>query len=257
MSELTLKSQFTLMPTKKQTELIELKDNEPETVYAAWKTQQTPQMGSKLLRSLEPAIGDAVQRWTGSRDAVAMSKARSLVIDSLPRYNPDKSKMSTFVNAQLQPLQRWRARKNIGIKVPTADVQQMSWVQKTRDSFEDEYGRSPSSQELADRSGIPISKLNRLQQHKYPVIAERAIPNEDGEDLFMEDAGVSNSQDLWSKTIYHSLNPVDQFIFEHSMGLYGAAVLSNTEIARRLKLTPGAISQRKSKLQTLLDSGDK
>jgi DNA-binding NarL/FixJ family response regulator len=40
---------------------------------------------------------------------------------------------------------------------------------------------------------------------------------------------------------------------EHTLGLHGKKVLSNQEIARKLRLTPGAVSQRKATIQQLLN----
>jgi DNA-binding NarL/FixJ family response regulator len=40
---------------------------------------------------------------------------------------------------------------------------------------------------------------------------------------------------------------------EHTLGMNNKKVLSNQEIARKLGLSPGAISQRKARIQQLLD----
>jgi DNA-directed RNA polymerase specialized sigma subunit len=40
---------------------------------------------------------------------------------------------------------------------------------------------------------------------------------------------------------------------EHTLGLNGKKVLANTEVAKRLSISPGAVSQRKSRIQSRLD----
>jgi len=45
-------------------------------------------------------------------------------------------------------------------------------------------------------------------------------------------------------------------ILEHSTGLFGQPKLSNNDIARKLSVTPSAISQRRLRIQNQLDMQD-
>jgi hypothetical protein len=49
------------------------------------------------------------------------------------------------------------------------------------------------------------------------------------------------------------MDPINQKIMEHSLGLHGQPRLPNHEIAKLLRLSPGAISQRKARIQQTLD----
>jgi hypothetical protein len=40
---------------------------------------------------------------------------------------------------------------------------------------------------------------------------------------------------------------------DYSLGLHGAPAVSTTDIAKRLGLTAGAVSQRKAKIQAMID----
>ena len=60
----------------------------------------------------------------------------------------------------------------------------------------------------------------------------------------------------WVEFVYSDLNSTDQYILERSMGLHGHAVLSPGQLAKDLKLSPGAISQRMQKIQNKLDQRD-
>ena len=48
--------------------------------------------------------------------------------------------------------------------------------------------------------------------------------------------------------VYRSGGPLDQKFMEWSSGMHGKPALSNQEIAKRLHITPAAISQRKAKI---------
>ena len=53
--------------------------------------------------------------------------------------------------------------------------------------------------------------------------------------------------------VYYDLDDTNQSIMEYTLGLHGAPVLENREIANRLGITAGAVSQRKAKIQAMLD----
>ena len=59
--------------------------------------------------------------------------------------------------------------------------------------------------------------------------------------------------DMWTRVVHQGLNPFDQRVLELSLGLNGNKKLSNQEIASKLNRSAGAISQRKSQIQNLLD----
>lgn len=227
----------------------------PEELYSVWQQSPTRANGTKLLHSLQPSIDAAVRKWTGSNNPIAAGHARAMVIDALPRYLSEKSSLGTFVDRQLQPLQRWVSRKNVGIRVPTGLVADFRRVQAAKVELEDELGRMPSFDEICDRTGIPIQRLTKINKMRYPQIAEATVSvGETGDDAYMDDQAVEDDAELWKKTIYHSLTPTDQLIFQHSIGLYGAEVLPNQEIAKLLRITPGAVSQRKVKIQRMLET---
>lgn len=248
-------SSFTLK-MKPVTDMPVLKDDTPETIFEAWKTDRNPEMGAKLLHSLQPSIDHAVRKWTGDANPVAVGQARSLLIDALPRYDPSKAQLATFVDRQLQPLQRWKSRKNLGVKVQTGMVQELSQLKRVQAELDDELGRAPSYEEIADRSGIPMQRIQKLRKMRHPGIAEAATVDSDGNEMFAEDQSVEDQTQLWHKTVYHSLNSVDQVVMQHTVGLYGADVLPNQQLAKKLRISPGAVSQRKLKIQKLLDSQD-
>jgi hypothetical protein len=56
--------------------------------------------------------------------------------------------------------------------------------------------------------------------------------------------------------VYDDRKPVDQNIMEWSIGWNGNRTMSNQDIVRKLKLTPGAVGQRKAKIQQMIDSQD-
>lgn len=227
-------------------------DFKSDDIYSLWKADPTPDNGAALLNSLEPSLRSAARRHTGSDSPVMLSKARSIIIDALPRYD-GRSSLPTFVDRQLQPLQRWAAKHRVGIKVPSPVVQQRRMLQEAESELEDMLGRSPSRAEIADHTGIPLKRIQKVLAINLPTVGERTSTSEDGQSSSADAQGVEDDGQLWAKSVYYSLNPINQFIMEHTQGLYGARVLSNRELAKKLKISPAAVSQRKAKIQKMLD----
>lgn len=227
-----------------------------EDLYARWQQDPTPDNGGQLLKTLEPHIAASARKYAKDDNPVLMGRAKSLVIDALPRFDPKRgASLVTFIDRQLQPLQRWQARKTLGVRVPTRDVQLRKQLENVSMELEDELGRAPSLQEIADRSGTPYKEITRLNRQTYPQIAEREMAGSEGGHVSAGDQAVDTEDlDLWKRAVYHDLSPVDQFIMQHTWGIYGAPQLSTQTIAKRLKITPGAVSQRRAKIDGYLRS---
>ena len=60
-------------------------------------------------------------------------------------------------------------------------------------------------------------------------------------------------ENYWTEIVYQYLGPVDQNIMEMALGMHGQKKLSNLEIAKKLNRSPGAITQRKVRIQDLLN----
>jgi DNA-directed RNA polymerase specialized sigma subunit len=56
------------------------------------------------------------------------------------------------------------------------------------------------------------------------------------------------------EAVYGDLDGMGQQIMEWTLGLHGSPMLSNQEIAQKLKLSASAVSQRKAVIQKRLDA---
>lgn len=239
---------FTMQPRKAP---VVPKEDTPEGWYSVWKQSQDPDAGAGLLKSMHESLRAATRKYAGSDDPITLGHARSLFVKALPRYD-GRSSLETFADRQLQPLIRWKARKEIAVRVPTLKARKLRQIQQAEDELEGELGRSPSHDELADHTGIPVKLIGQLQRMKYPVLSDQWQGT--GEDQVQAgDQGVEDNNQMAVRVVYHSLTGPDQIILQHSLGLYDAPVLSNEAIAKKLRISPGAVSQRRTRIQAMLD----
>lgn len=231
-----------------------IQSSNPEDLFNQWKQDPSKTNSTLLLNSLEPEIKKSVIAYTGESNPITLGRAKIMLMKSMGRYD-GRSSLNTFVRHQTRPIQRWAAANRTGVKIPRTSVSDRNLLMRVENNLLDTLGRAPSRAELADASGFSMGKISRLMKLNLPSVSESTISSEDGDKISASDQAVdSNMDQLWMKTVYYGLNPINQFILEHSIGLNGARVLSNEQIARKLKISSGAVSQRKANIQRMLDT---
>ena len=234
---------------------------ERQSAEAAWQQYKTDGKIDPVMKAVSPMIDKSLQRHLGSVDAVSRAEAKRLLLDSLDRYDPAKASLGTYVDRQLQPMIRWNSRRNSVVKLPDRKRMEAASVGRASRELEREFGRPPSTAQIAERLGMQQSKVDSILAYDRPVMTgSMEVGISDGEDtLHVEDQAVLDDEasiKAWSKFVYDDLGPIDQKIMAHTLGMNGAEILSNKALADKLHLTPGAVSQRKAKIQSMLDRGD-
>jgi DNA-directed RNA polymerase specialized sigma subunit len=235
---------------------------EPEFAphFQAWKADPSPANTDRFLTAVDPIIRQGVSVY-GGRDANPMmtSRARRMAYDAAGKYDPTKSSLKTHLMGHFQGLRRYGARQSQVINVPEAVALDQHHLVEAEARLRDQlYGRDPSDAELADHTGLSRKRIRYIRGYRAPLAegqAAAAGAGDDGEGGGWEPAvqGPDTSR-LRAQYIYDDLPGSDQVILEYAMGLNGSPKLSTGDIARRLRITPGAVSQRAAKIQKLLDA---
>ena len=230
--------------------------------YNAWKAQPGPGTTDKLLGAVDPILREALRIYGSSQgdSPTLRSKAKMLAIDAFGSYDPTRAKLRTHLLSQLQGLRRMAAKEQQIISVPEQVLLDQGHLREAENKLRDQLGRDPSDWELADHTGLSPKRLAYLRTMK-PTFSEGKLTRVDEEGSSMStpavEAGPSKEgNNAWLDFVYADLHPTDQLIMEHTLGLHGKKVLSNQEVARKLGLSPGAISQRKARIQSMLDRRD-
>lgn len=226
-----------------------------ENAYQSWKQVQDQPSMLKLLEKAKPTIDSAIRTYVGQPDPVAHSKAKLLALKAFRSYDPKKgTKLRTHLMTQLQPLRRLAAQRRTVLQVPERVQQQMNTLFEAKQALVERFNREPSDIELADHTGLSVRRIQNLRQYQVMPIAEGVATTPEGKPI---QAGVSQPSrlDAWTDYVYTDLPPTDKKIFEWRTGYGGKPILSNNEIARRLRLTPSAITQRSARIAKLLEKG--
>jgi RNA polymerase primary sigma factor len=233
---------------------------EPEFTqpWEEWKKDPNPANSSTLLKTVDPVINAALRTYAGpSPSPTIRSRAKLLTLHAAGSYDPNRAKLRTHLMTQLQGLRRHVAREGMAVSIPEQVALDLGHVREAENRLRDQLGREPSDMEVADHTGLSRKRLGYLRQHKY-TRSEGSMqrPTEEGEDIYAPAVAPAGNHTAWHDFVYHDLDPVDQVILEHSLGLHGKPILQNQQIAQKLRLSPGAISQRKAKIQAKLNLQD-
>lgn len=224
--------------------------------YNAWKAAPGPKTMGPLLKALNPVLESAMRTYTGKGSPTLRSQGKLLISDAINKYDPAKGKLKTHLMYNLQGLRRASTQEGQIIPLPERVAIDLYNLRKHETDLRDELGRDPSIAELADRSNLSKRRITYIRKAQ-PGMAEGMLAT-DGE-VGEEQASVgpavqqADADRAWHEYVYHDLDPVNQVIMEHTLGMYGKPVLPKKRIAQMLKISPGAVTQRAAKIQELID----
>jgi DNA-directed RNA polymerase specialized sigma subunit len=229
-----------------------------EDAYKLWQEQPTPDNMGKLLEAASPNIDSAIRSYGGGNPALR-SRARRIAIDAFKTYDPKKgAKLSSHLMTQLQPLQRHAREYSQLVKVPERVSLDLYKLKQAEQTHMDTKGREASDKELADHTGFSMRRIAKLRNFKKGEVAESGLTEMDEGESAVMYPGVQQLDPsmIAMEYVHHDLMPIDQMILEWKTGYNGKPILSNNEIAKRLSLSAGAISQRSAKIAARLAEGE-
>lgn len=223
--------------------------------YKSWKADPTPANMTKLVNAVTPAITSSIKTHVGSAPPSLVSHGKQIFIKSINDYDPQQGRLKPFIHSQLQGVRRVNRQQTSPVRVPERMVMDSYSLDKHENDLAEELGRLPSTQELSDHMRMSPERIAAIRRYRTPIAEGQVVDPETGASGYT--GNVTNPTNdagrVWRELVYQDLPPREQFIMERTMGMYGHKPMSNHEIAARMKLTPGAISQIKAKIQTLLD----
>lgn len=220
--------------------------------YSSWRKVRTPQNAGQLLGVLAPTIDSALTSFApADRDALR-TKARLMALRAVDTYDPKKgAKLNSHVFNSLRSLNREKARRTNVVHVPENMILEKNRLRLAKETGFAETGQEPTVEELADMTGISARRIEKLEAVGGQLSSSQTL-TEKGDTFF---AKTEDPQRIWADYVYHDLDAPDKRIFEWSTGYGGKAKIPKGEIARRLKISPSAVSQRIGRIVRMLEEG--
>lgn len=225
-----------------------------DMAYEHWRKKRNPENMRSLLSAAKPVLSKALVSY-GGNDKMLMPRAKRLAVNAFKNYDPERgTKLRTYLYIQLQPLQREYMKRVAPVSIPERVQLDQYKLKRAEQEIKDIKGRDPSEEELAEKTGLSPKRIAHIRGFSKGFISEGQVmdPETGGR---LPGTETLTADDIWVEYVHHDLDPVDKKILEWKTGLYGKPVLSTNEIARRLKITPGAVSQRASKIAMKIEEG--
>jgi DNA-directed RNA polymerase specialized sigma subunit len=231
-----------------------------DDMFDTWRKAPTPENNTQLLGTVQPIIDTAVNSYAGQNASPTLkNKARLMALKALNTYDPQKGNVKTHLLSQLQSLRRAAAQEQNIINIPEQVGLDFQRLAAAENELRDGLSRDPTDDELADMTGLSTRRIKKIRLFNQPVsegmTALRAGDSED--DMNTEIASTlpnyTKHTDAWLDFVHGDLSPTDKLIMDMTLGRNGRRRASTQDIAQRLNITPGAVSQRAAKIQQMID----
>lgn len=229
-------------------------EDEYRPAYETWQQNQTPEGNAAFLHAINPVVQKGIQMYGGD-SPLSASRGRLMALDAMRKYDPKRSRLQSHLLNQMQGLRRVSQQQHNVLRVPERILLESQRLRTYQQELSDELGREPSDAELSDRLGVSPQRLAKIRTYQPGMTSGQveAIDPLSGGAAGRLPGSHSEASDLWVQVVHQDLNPIDQKILEMSLGLNGQPKRSNQEIAKALGRSPGAITQRKVRIQSLLN----
>lgn len=233
-------------------------EEEYATHYFQWKNTQKKEHLDSLLKAVEPEIHNGIRYHLGNQaqtNPTIQAQAKAITVRAIETYNPEEGKLKTHIINNLQGLKRQQRETYQVLRIPEKAAQEYTIINQKQIELREKLGREPSTAELADATGISTKRIEYLNKFHSGIATSQT------EMILDEESGptppavhTTHDQEIIEMIYYdYEDDPISQKIMEWSFGLFNNPVLSNQEIAKRLNITPSAVTQRKKKIQERID----
>ena len=212
-----------------------------ETAHAAYQAAPTPENLQKTVQALSPTITYTLASLGAANDPLLQSKALLGAAEAVKQYDPNKgASLPTFITSQLRTLTR-EARKQRGPMNLPERTQLDRWsLEKARKELTDKYNREPDALELADYTGLPIKRIEKIQAGQVAIGTEGT-----------ESGAEASAPDFEKEAldyVYHDSDHTDKKVLEMRTGYAGHPIVEPKDVAVMLNLSPAQLSRRSAKL---------
>jgi len=226
--------------------------------HKQWQAAKTPENNTQILHRVQPVIDTAVASYASSNPSPTIkTRARLMALKALESYDAKRGNVRTHLLSQLQGLRRLSAQEQNIISVPEQVSLDYQHLSAAENELRDKLSRDPTDEEIANETGLSARRIKKIRAFNVPVASGATTRNTDeenyGGDVASQIPTHGAAEEAWLDFVYGDLAPTDQLIMDLTLGRNGRKPTSTQEIARRLNITPGAVSQRAAKIQTLIN----
>lgn len=215
-----------------------------DSAYTSWRNSRAPEDLHRVVQHLQPTIRYSLASVGALDDPVVFSKALLHTAQAVEKFDPSQpgaASLPTYVSSQLRQISRdARASRSI-VKMPERIQLDAYKLSKARKAYADQHGRDPDTLELADFTGMPVKRIEKVNRFSF------ALPTEEQAGDLAASEGPDYEREALDY-VYHDADHTDRRILEMKTGYGGNPQLSPQAIALAMNLTPSQLSRRSMRL---------
>ena len=205
-----------------------------------WKRNgQQPEQLEPLFQRFQPLINQAVSQWRAPTipKSVFEAEVKEHMIKAFNTYDPSKAALSTHVTNSVMKAHRYNDRHQNMAYIPKGQTQFIGTIQKAQNELNEQLGRDPSRDEIADHLRMSPKRVGRIMTSMRKDVSSSKF------EFDPTPRSVSRETEVL-ELIEPSLNDHEKRVFDHLYGRNGAPrITSTTDLARRLGKNPSQISR--------------
>lgn len=210
--------------------------------WKEWKSNPSPMNMQRVLDSLDPLIQNEVNRWSGTLARPLLElEAKKLAAEAVESYLPNMgASLGTHVTNRLKKLSRITYTHQNVARMPEYQTLLYNTYRTAEVDLEENLGRPPTAEELAERLAWSKSYMNRFQKSIRKELIESGEPPPIA-DRPSDDAKIVDY-------LYNDLSNKQKTIFQHTTGYAGSPIYTNNQLMKKLDMTQGQLSYQKKLL---------
>lgn len=219
-------------------------------LWHAWdQGGRTPQLLEPLLSRYDSLMNRRANDWRAPTVAPAAFKAElhKQFIQAAHSYDPERGvAFNTHVQSRLKKAQRFNAKhQNVGY-IPEDLSRHVGPMERAKNELTDQFGRPPTTVELANHMGLPQRKLTALITQ-----LRRDVPSShfESDPTTLSTGREADVVRLMKRRPEEYLTPEEVRVFSHIYGINGARKITDTtSLATQLGLSQPKVSRLKTSI---------
>jgi DNA-directed RNA polymerase specialized sigma subunit len=229
-----------------------VKDRDQE-LWLEWKKSPTQANLEALMKQMMPVIMREVNRWKNLAPSFLLENtAKQLALEAFKSYNPNAgTSLNTHLTWQLQKLSRVAYSNQNTLSVPEHQRLTFNQYMNAARHLEDQHGKPPTHEEIADYLAIPPKKLRKIIDN---VQTRELMESGEGPPI----QKMNDDDYEFIHLAYSQMTPLQRRIFELRTGYNNTPIAPNAKaIMTQLGLSQGQLSYQLNAIKDLLKKSQK